>query len=115
MTLRNLADRIEARIAGGGADDVEIRSVYAGDRMSDLIEHTSQHTLLVTNLTSPQLVRMAELMDAPALCFVEGADPEAELAEAAARAGTVLMVSRYDLFETCGRLYAALDAESRRK
>ena len=51
----------------------QIAKIYAGDRVSDLLDQASDTTLLVTNLMSLQLIRLAELMDVPAVCFVNGA------------------------------------------
>lgn len=109
MTLDEVAKGLGARVLtadGGGPRSIE--RVYAGDRMSDLVNHASAATLIVTNLANAQLVRAASLMDASAVCLVGGVVPEPELVAAAANSGTVLMVSPFDLFETCGRLYACL-------
>ena len=46
--------------------------IYAGDRVSDLLNEASDRTLLVTNLMSLQMIRVAELMDVPGICFVNG-------------------------------------------
>lgn len=78
----------------------EVSRAYAADTISDLIAHASSGTLLVTHLDNPQLARVAELMDAPAVCLVDGAQPGAELRAAARRAGAAVMVSSLGLSET---------------
>ncbi|MCX7030436.1 MAG: hypothetical protein NTU62_10000 [Spirochaetes bacterium] len=78
----------------------EVSRVYAADTMSELIAHASSGTLLVTHLDNAQLARVAELMDAPAICLVDGAHPGRELLEAARRAGAAVMVSRSGLLKT---------------
>jgi hypothetical protein len=85
-----------------------IERVYAGDRMSDLLNHASPATLVVTNLATSQLIRAAALMDAAAVCIVNGVAPEPALLAAAKATDTALIVSPFDLFETCGRLYQCL-------
>ena len=107
--LVEIAAALQARIVTReptGA--VEVDRVYAGDRISDLLERASPQTLVVTNLASRQLLRLADVMDVPAVCFVGGREPEAEVIEAANARGTALLVSPVGVFETCGRLYRLL-------
>jgi hypothetical protein len=114
MNLQDLAARIEARIVvRGRAADARIDRIYAGDRISDLLSHASDSTLVVTNLTGPQLIHAAELMDVPGLCLVSNQSPEAGMLAAAGAHGLCVMISPADLFETCGRLYPLLDRQPR--
>jgi hypothetical protein len=78
----DLARRIGARVVAGVRPGRTVDRVYAaqygpvrGDRISDLLTHASQTTLLVTNLSSALLACVAELMDVPAICLVGGQDP----------------------------------------
>jgi len=106
-----LAERIGARVVTDRAAtaDREIGRIYAGDRVSDLLDQASDKTLLVTNLMSLQLLRLAELMDVPAICFVNGVAPEPAILGKAAATGTTLMVSPIGVFETCGLIYQSLE------
>jgi redox-sensing transcriptional repressor len=114
MKLEDLAQRIGARIltpiSGSGA---EVTRIYAGDRVSDLLNEASSTTLLVTNLANLQMVRVAELMEVPGICFVDGVSPEPEIIDLAAENGTLLMVSPVGVFETCGLIYALLAPDGR--
>jgi hypothetical protein len=112
MKLSEIARMIDAHfVPGNAAVDREITRVYAGDRISDLIEQAAPGTLLVTNIANTQLIRVADLMDVPGICLVNGAQPAPELAAAAAKDGTLLIVSRHGLFETCGRLYRVMNGD----
>ena len=114
MKTSDLVPNIEARIlTAPPSRDTEIRSVFAGDRISDLLSQGAAETLLVTNLTGAQIVRVAELMDVPALCLLNGIAPEPELISAAERHGRVLLLSPFSMFETCGRLYERFTAASK--
>ena len=109
MKLEKLIEAIDVRmLQPGGARGTEIVRVFAGDKMSALLEKAGPGTMLVTNLDNAQLACVAELMDCPALCLVGGAEPEPNLLEAAARAETAVVVSGLDMFETCGRLHRRL-------
>ena len=109
MDIAGIAEHIGARLwMPGSGRSVAVNRVYAGDRMSDLLNAVTDTTLLVTNLSNATLVRFIELMDAPAVCLLNGAEPEDAIVSAAQRHGAALMVSPADMFETCGRLYQVL-------
>jgi len=111
MKLEELADRIGARVVTPGKPGgTEVANIYAGDRVSDLLNEASDSTLLVSNLASVQMLRVAELMDVPGICFVEGIQPDAEIVDLALANGTLLMVSPVGVYETCGRIYTVLTA-----
>ncbi len=115
MRLEDLAGHIGARIvAPGKPGGTEVTRIYAGDRVSDLLNEASATTLLVSNLASVQMLRVAELMDVPGICFVNGVEPDAEVVELARENGTLVMVSPDGVFETCGRIYQHLSAEEDR-
>jgi len=115
MKLGELAGQIGATIQAGRREQasVEVERVYAGDVISDLLREASDTTLLVTSLSSLQLLRVAELMDVPGICFVNGRLPDPELVAAAAARGILLLVSQAGMFETCGKLYACFPDGSR--
>jgi hypothetical protein len=114
MRLADLASRIGAAIHAPGNDvTVAADQVYAGDRISDLLNAAGDHALLVSNLASTHLLRVAELMDIPGICLVHGHGPDSAMIENAKQHGTLLMVSPAGLFETCGQIYACLSEEQR--
>jgi hypothetical protein len=57
------------------------------------------------------MLRVAELMDVPGICFVNGVQPDDEMIELARENDTLLMVSPQGVFETCGLIYQALDGD----
>jgi len=109
MRLSAVARSLGAQTFASGSDvEVSGSRVCAGDRISDLLNDAADCVVLVTNLTGSQLVRVAELMDVPAVCLVSGQLPDAATIEAAREHRRWLMVSPLGLFETCGRLYEVL-------
>ncbi len=113
MKLVELAQLIDARILTDVPQHLEIEHIYAGDRVSDLLNQAHDRALLVSNLSGLQLVRMAGLMDVPAICLCNGLMPDERVIDAAADQGTVLLVSPVSLYETCGRLYSCLKSPRR--
>jgi redox-sensing transcriptional repressor len=108
MKLDDLARRIGAKVLTPGPADAKITRIYAGDRVSDLLNEASSTTLLVTNLANLQMLRVAELMEVPGVCFVDGVEPDREVVDLAFRNHTMLMVSPVGVFETCGLIYQLL-------
>ena len=114
MKLEDLSQRIGAHIVTPGRPEgTEVAKIYAGDRVSDLLNEASDKTLLVSNLASVQMLRVAELMDVPGICFVNGIEPDAEMIKMAKDNLTLLMVSPAGVFETCGLIYQAVSGEPR--
>jgi len=114
MRLEELAEVIGAKVLNPElAAGRVVERVCAGDRMSDLLNHATDATLVVTNIASSQLVRGVALMDASALCLLNGVLPDPELLKVASGSGTVVMVSPFDMFETCGRLYGCFRNQRR--
>ncbi len=113
MYLEDLARKINAKVyARGTPVNVEISRVYAGDRISDLLNQATCKTLLVSNLASAQIIRVAQLMDLPGICLLNDLIPEDDMIKIATEHQTLLMVSPLGMFETCGRLYQFLLEES---
>lgn len=113
LGLQELAAKIGARVLTPHPETAgEVTRIYAGDRVSDLLNEASDKTLLVTNLANLQMLRVAELMEVPGICFVDGVDPGPDIVDLAAEDGTLLMVSPLGVFETCGLIYQLLAAEA---
>ncbi len=109
MTVRELAIQIDAQLYPGARDpSAEVSAINCASTMSSLIADASAETLLVTSLCNSQLIRVAELMDAPGLCLAGGARPGEELLSLARRSGIPLMISPHSLEETRRRLEACL-------
>ena len=112
MRIQQLANAIGAQILVADRNpDIDLDQVFAGDRISDLLNAAADHQLLVTNLASGQLLRMTDLMEIPALCLVGGQMPDNMVLEVARDQNMALMVSPEGLFETCGRMHRVLSAE----
>jgi hypothetical protein len=101
MKISELVSRAGMQLIAPPEDALtEVSRVYAADTMSELIAHAAAGTILVTHLDNAQLARVAELMDAPAVCLVDRANPAPGLLEAAGRAGAAVVVSRLGLEDT---------------
>ncbi len=109
MTAKELATQIDAQLCPGAREPLsEVEDIHVASTISSLIANAARNTLLVTSLCNRQLIRVAELMDAPGLCLAGAARPDEELLAMARRSGIPIMVSPWSLEETRHRLEACL-------
>lgn len=88
------------------AENIEIVACHASDLMSDVLTVSGQNSLLLTGLTNAQVVRVAEVADIIAVCFVRGKMPQKEVVDLAKDSGIPLLLTSLSMYESCGRLYA---------
>ncbi len=76
--------------------------------LSDVLAHARPHaTLIVTEITNPQVVRTAEMVDAAGVVFVKNKIPDDAAIELGIETGIPLIVTKLGMFEACGKLFAA--------
>ncbi len=106
LRIKDIIDAIEARLLTQPSHmDRLVLSVCGADLMSDVLAFTKAKTLLLTGLTSIQVVRTAGVVDLAGIVFVRGKRPSPEVVELAKAEDVPLLVTDYPLYETCGKLY----------
>jgi hypothetical protein len=114
MKLKRLAEAAGCALITAGRDaEVEIRDVCGGDRISELLNAASPNTIIVTSLRGVHLVRLANLMDVPAICLASGGEADSDVLEMAERSGAAILRSPVGVLETCERIRACLGLEHR--
>ncbi len=86
--------------------NVIIDLAYAADLLSDVLALTEERTTLITGTISPQVIRVAEILNVIAIIFVRGKRPAQEVIDHAQRLDIPMLTTRKTMFETCGLLYA---------
>ncbi len=56
--------------------DREVRSACGSDMMSDVLAFSKDHSMLLTGLCNPQVIRTAEMLDIVCIIFVRGKKPD---------------------------------------
>ena len=108
MKLRDILPLIEGRLLSKEADlDMEVEYGAAADLMSDVLAFAKTNAFLVTGLTNSQVIRTAEMAEAAAIVFVRGKIPTDDTIKLAEEKQIPLIVCKYTMFETCGKLYEA--------
>ncbi len=85
----------------------ELRAAFAADLMSDVLALARQGAILLTGLTTAQVVRTSEVAGVAAIVVVRGKRIQSEAARLAQEAEIPLLETELTLFEACGRLYSA--------
>ena len=108
MTVKDVRDILNARVlAGEDLMDQEVRSACGSDMMSDVLAFSKDHSILLTGLCNPQVIRTAEMLDIVCLIFVRGKKPDDTLLEMARERGLVVLATGHRMFSACGMLYEA--------
>lgn len=118
MKLREIAELVDARfVTGADQAEREVTSAFAADLLSDVLAMVQDEgVLLITGMTTPQVVRVAEVMNMCAVLFVRGKVPAAATIAYAVGTGIPLLATRRIMFETCGVLYqAGVEAAQRKR
>ena len=106
MRLEEIKNILEADIVAGSEYlDKEIGMACGSDLMSDVLAFIKSDSLLLTGLTNVQVVRTAEMAEVSIICFVRGKKPQRKTMELAMEEEIPLLVTRFSMFESCGRLY----------
>ncbi len=107
MKLREVQEILKADVIVGKEKlDMEVKTAFGADLMSDVLAFAKAGSLLLTGLTNTQVIRIANVLDIAAIILVRGKKPSAETIDLAKELQIPLLVTKYILFETAGRLYA---------
>ncbi len=107
MNVQRISELLDAQIVAGA--EYMDRPVMMGcgcDLMSHVLAHIKEdNTLLLTGLTTPQVIYVSDAVDIKVICFVRGKKPAEKTISLAIERKMVLMNTDLLLFESCGKLY----------
>ena len=106
MTLKEVKEILDAEVfVGHDQLEMEVRTAFGADLMSDVLAFAKSGSLLLTGLTNPQIVRTSYVLDIAAIIIVRGKRPLPETIQLAEELQIPILSTKYILFETAGRLY----------
>ncbi len=107
MKLTEVLEITDARcVVGEQLENIEVNHAFASDLMSDVLAMSRPDTLLITGLTTPQIIRTAQMLDLPAILVARGKDVPQEVVELARATGIVLLATHDIIYVASGKLYA---------
>ena len=101
MTVQKIKELLDAQVLCG--ESLLEREVHTA---SDVLAFVKEQAVLLTGLVNPQVIRTAEMMDMQCIVFVRGKQPDEDMKALAAERGMVLLSTEYEMFTSCGMLYA---------
>ncbi len=106
MNLEEVARLLQGTfLCGEEKKGTVIDRAYAADLLSDVLALTEERTTLITGTISPQVVKVADILNVVAIIFVRGKRPAQNLIEYAQCLSIPLVFTEKTMFETCGLLY----------
>lgn len=85
--------------------EIDIKTGYASDLLSDVLANSVEGDLWVTRQTHLNIVAIAVMRDLSGILLVNGAEPEADTLEKAIEKMVPIFQTRMPTFEVVGRLY----------
>ena len=81
--------------------DIFVQWVIASGMMSDVLTTEEEGILLISNLTSVQVIRTADMVGAPAVVIASGKQIPESTTDLAAKLGIMLICTPMPVFEAC--------------
>lgn len=106
MTIEDVRRTLGAKVICG--EEFLQREVYTAcgsDMMSDVLAFVKDHSVLLTGLCNPQVIRTAEMMDIVCVVFVRGKKPDDIIVSLAKEKEIPILCTGHRLFSACGMLY----------
>jgi predicted transcriptional regulator len=106
MKLSEIRDALQATVLFGD-EQMEKRIIAAGgaDLMEDILSAIARGSVLLTGLTSEQVINTARETGVEAVVFVRGKNPDDKALELARLYNLPVLQTQHSLFVACGRLY----------
>lgn len=106
MKISEIKDALKAEILVG-EDQLDKNIVAAGgaDLMADVLSAVAQEAVLLTGLTTEQVMRTAQVSDVGCVVFVRGKKPAEKVLSLARSFKMPVLLTEYSLFVASGRLY----------
>ena len=112
MTLDECVRRVSAKWIVPGNPEIQFHDIVVSDLMSDVLVTEHDDFLLVTSLTSEQVVRTADIVDARAILLSNGKRPQPAMQTLAAQQGLPVLSSPLPTFDICRLLAGCKDERS---
>ena len=107
LKLRHVVEALDATILTGNDNLDEVITTCGGsDLMSDILAGLSEGSVLLTGLTTIQVIKTTIVAGVKAVVFVRSKTPPPEVIEMARQNDIPLLSSPYSMFVSCGRLHA---------
>lgn len=103
MKLKQIQEALETDMIHGPVDcgELEIDSVFTSDLLSDVLMCEKENLLLITSLTTEQVIRSAGIIGISAIVVSNNKTPTQGMIELAEEQDIAILQTRFPTFETC--------------
>jgi len=88
----------------------EIRGVYCGDLLSDVLAHASPGDIWITIHRHRNIIAVASLVNLSGIIITRSREPESDTLDTAIKEGLPVFSTPYNNYETAGKLYKILQS-----
>ena len=107
MKLSEIKEALNAAVFVGHEQlDMQVKGGAASDLMSDLLRLPREGAVLLTGLTSIQVIRTSVISGMVAVVFVRGKRPDQEMIAHAREHDLPLLSSPLNMYTSCGMLFS---------
>jgi len=107
MKISEIRNILKATVLVG--DDQLDKTIVAGgggsDLMDDILSSLAEGSVLLTGITTKQVIQTAKVAGIVAVVFVRGKKPNENIIELASSYDMPILLTSYSMFEASGRLY----------
>ena len=106
MRISEIKDILDAKVlVGDNRLDQTVTGGGGADLMGDVLAAVAEGAVLLTGLTTQQVLQTAKVAGVSTIVFVRGKKPDDDVVELARSYDIPLLLTRFSLFVACGRLY----------
>ena len=106
MKLSEIRNILKATVLSGEEQlDKKIITGGSADLMDDIMSAVAKESVLLTGLTTEQVLRTAKVAGVGAIVFVRGKKPEESILDLARSYEIPIFLTQYSMFVASGRLY----------
>lgn len=106
MKIYEIRDLLKADVlVGDNQLDTSVVAAGGADLMADVLSAVAKEAVLLTGLTTEQVLRTAKIAEVACVVFVRGKKPDRAVMELAQSLDLPVLRTKYSLFVASGRLY----------
>ena len=106
MKISEIQKTLNARVlVGEDRLDNEVVAAGSADLMDDVLAAVAEESVLLTGVTTEQVLRTAKIAGVGAVVFVRGKMPDQSIIDMAESLDLPILLTQYSMFVASGRLY----------
>jgi serine kinase of HPr protein (carbohydrate metabolism regulator) len=110
MTIREVAEKLHAKIIQNDFEDTELNGAYTSDLLSDVMAHAKDGGALITIQAHKNTVAVATLVNISVIVVCNNRPVPDDMIESARDEGIAILQTKENQYTVSGELYAIIGA-----